>query len=236
MGLAATDEQGKWATQYYCPTTKRARPGQGGALKYAPVAPKGPLGPPRHPRHRRGRLGGLVKFWEPRACNERVLVLFEWKAHEGVRVRLRCGLVLVRECLRSGDRWGTGLPLQALQEGTGTGSPVQPGRSRRLPGRLSSSRRVDWAALPLPGRGRSLPRGTYRSDSKSEALAQKSREMRRSCSAAGFGVSPRTTSCSQRPAQHLFACFGWCASPWFTRFSQSPRAVSDTTRCWSSLR
>ena len=64
-----TDEQGKWATQYRCPTTKRARPGQGGALKYAPVVPNDPLGHPRHPRHRRGRLGGLVKFWCPRACS-----------------------------------------------------------------------------------------------------------------------------------------------------------------------
>ena len=108
----------------------------------------------------------LSLCFRAQAVNERVLVLFEWKAHEGVRVRLRCGLVLVRECLRSGDRWGTGLPLQALQEGTGTGSPVQPGGSRRLPGRLSSSRWVDWAALPLPGRGRNLPRGTDRSDSK----------------------------------------------------------------------
>ena len=34
----------------------------------APVVPYDPLGHPRHPRHRRGRLGGLVKFWEPRAC------------------------------------------------------------------------------------------------------------------------------------------------------------------------
>ena len=31
---------------------------------------------------------------------------------------------------------------------------------------LSGSRAVDWAALPLPGRGRNLPRGTDRSDSK----------------------------------------------------------------------
>ena len=64
-----TDEQGKWATQYRCPTTKRARPGQGGALKDAPVAPKGPLGPPRHPRHRRGRLGAQFEFWGRRRCD-----------------------------------------------------------------------------------------------------------------------------------------------------------------------
>ena len=57
-----TDEQGKWATQYHCPTTKRARPGQGGALKYAPVVPKDPLGHPRHPRHRNGPTGGAVQI------------------------------------------------------------------------------------------------------------------------------------------------------------------------------
>ena len=57
-----TDEQGKWATQYRCPTTKRARPGQGGALKCAPVVPNDPLGHPRHPRHRNGPTGGAVQI------------------------------------------------------------------------------------------------------------------------------------------------------------------------------
>ena len=41
---------------------------------------------------------------------------------------------------------------------------------------LSGSRAVDWAALPLPGRGRNLPRGTDRSDSKKAAGRREFRE------------------------------------------------------------
>lgn len=40
------------------------------------------------------------------------------------------------------------------------------GSIRGLPRTLSCSRVVYWAALTLPGRGRNLPRGTDRSDSK----------------------------------------------------------------------
>ena len=78
-----------------------------------------------------GRRGGLTMWarawtWAYRAKaaptrgaggHEHVLEPLEWGAHEGVRVRLRRGLLLVRECLRPGDWWGTSLPLQALQEG-----------------------------------------------------------------------------------------------------------------------
>ena len=78
-------------------------------------------------------------------------------AHEGVRVRLRRGLVLVRECLRPGDwrgmsldryrhcrkdtaGWGRGAPREAI--GLPAGQPD---------------------CTPLPGRGHNLPRGTNRS-------------------------------------------------------------------------
>ena len=70
-----TDEQGKWATQYRCPTTKRARPGQGGALKYAPVVPNDPLGHPRHPRHRNGPTGGAVQILGAEPLSTGALIL-----------------------------------------------------------------------------------------------------------------------------------------------------------------
>ena len=139
---------------------------------------------------------------------------------------MRCGLVLVRECLRSGDRWGTGLPLQALQEGTGTGSPVQPGGSRRPPGRLSSSRWVDWAALPLPGRGRNLPRSTGRADSKKLGPGRASSLRRRPRRAHRWGKKrKREGERRRRPRSRGAAGAPWVGG-WQNAFIAAKRAFS----------
>ena len=94
----------------------------------------------------------LSLCFRAQAANERVLVLFEWKAHEAVRVRLRGGLALVRGCLEPRKRWGMCLSLRALEAGTGTAYVVQQRcRARGLhshPGAAACTSQAQAASRP----------------------------------------------------------------------------------------
>ena len=106
---------------------------------------------------------------QPSTSNSQLPLTAPGSHRARARVRLRRWLVLVRECFRPGDWWGTSLPLQATSTaGRRSRATAQrtAGRGRGAPREAIGLPAGQPDCTPLPGRGHNLPPGTNRSDSK----------------------------------------------------------------------